>query len=69
MLEQIQIRKSQLNQRLLQRKTEESGLVEALQKSEKELADIEAEIAKGRENEAKMQAQKEEWRQKDAGEC
>ena len=64
MLEQIQIRKSQLNQRLLQRKTEESGLVEALQKSEKELADIEAEIAKGRENEAKMQAQKEEWRQK-----
>ena len=64
MLEQIQIRKSQLNQRLLQRKTEESGLVEALQKSEKEHADIEAEIAKGRENEAKMQAQKEEWRQK-----
>ena len=34
MLEQIQIRKSQLNQRLLQRKTEESGLVEALQKIE-----------------------------------
>ena len=30
----------------------------------KRLADIEAEIAKGRENEAKMQAQKEEWRQK-----
>ena len=64
MLEQIQIRKSQLNQRLLQRKTEESGLVEALQKSEQELADIEAEIVKGKENEAKMQAQKEEWRQK-----
>ena len=64
MLEQIQIRKSQLNQRLLQRKIEESGLVEALQKSEQELADIEAEIVKGKENEAKMQAQKEEWRQK-----
>ena len=64
MLEQIQIRKSQLNQRLLQRKTEESGLVEALQKSEQELADIEAKIIKGKENEAKMQAQKEEWRQK-----
>ena len=64
MLEQIQIRKSQLNQRLLQRKTEESGLVEALQKSEQELADIEAEIVKGKENEAKMQAHKEEWRQK-----
>ncbi len=59
-----QIRKSQLNQRLLQRKTEESGLVEALQKSEQELADIEAKIIKGKENEAKMQAQKEEWREK-----
>ncbi len=35
-----------------------------MQKSEQELADIEAEIVKGKENEAKMQAQKEEWRQK-----
>lgn len=64
MLEQVNIRKAQLNQRLLQRKTEESGLEEALKKSEEELSVIREQIAKGKEQEAKMLAQKEEWRKK-----
>lgn len=64
MLEQVNIRKSQLNQRLLQRKTEESGLEEALKKSEEELTVIQEQIAKGKKQEAEMLVRKEEWRKK-----
>lgn len=64
MLEQVNIRKSQLNQRLLQRKTEESGLEEALKKSEEELTVIQEQITKGKKQEAEMLVRKEEWRKK-----
>lgn len=64
MLEQVNIRKSQLNQRLLQRKTEESGLEENLRKSEEELEQIQKQIAEGKEQEHQMLAQKEEWKKK-----
>ncbi len=64
MLEQVNIRKAQLNQRLLQRKTEESGLEENLRKSEEELEQIQKQIAEGKEQEHQMLAQKEEWKKK-----
>ncbi|MGN0291572.1 MAG: chromosome segregation protein SMC [Lachnospiraceae bacterium] len=64
MLEQVNIRKAQLNQRLLQRKTEESGLEENLKKSEEELAAIISQIEEGKKQEAEMLTQKEDWRKK-----
>lgn len=69
MLEQIQIRKSQLNQRLLQRKIEESGLVEALQKSEQELADIEAGDRKRQRKRSEDAGAEGRVAAKDTGEC
>ncbi len=62
-------KKSQLNQRLLQRKTEESGLVEALQKSEQELADIEAKIIKGKRKRSEDAGAEGRVAAKDTGEC
>lgn len=64
MLEQVNIRKSQLNQRLLQRKTEESGLEETLKKSQEDLEAVLSQIEAGRNQEEKMLAQKEEWKRK-----
>ena len=64
MLEQVNIRKAQLNQRLLQRKTEESGLTEALEKSQSELDTIQAQISEGKKQEADMLAKLDEWRTK-----
>ncbi len=64
MLEQVNIRKAQLNQRLLQRKTEESGLTEALEKSQSELDTIQTQISEEKKQEADMLAKLDEWRTK-----
>lgn len=64
MLEQVNIRKAQLNQRLLQRKTEESGLEENLKNSEEELKTVLLQIEEGKKQEAEMLAKKEDWRKK-----
>jgi len=61
MLEQVSIRKAQLNQRLLQRKTEESGLKEALEQSESELNTVTVQIESGKEQEKSILASMEEW--------
>ncbi len=64
MLEQVNIRKAQLNQRLLQRKTEESGLKEALEKSQNELNEIEAQIADAKKRESSMRKDLDDWKVK-----
>lgn len=64
MLEQVNIRKAQLNQRLLQRKTEESGLKEALEKSQNELNEIETQIADAKKRESSMRKDLDDWKVK-----
>ena len=64
MLEQVNIRKAQLNQRLLQRKTEEQGLLENLKACEDELAAVNEQIAIGKKSEAEMVEQKDNWNRK-----
>lgn len=62
MLEQVNIRKAQLNQRLLQRKTEESGLKDALEKSQSELSEIQTQIAEAKKRESSMMKDLDDWK-------
>ena len=64
MLEQMNLRKSQLSQRLLQRKTEEDDLEKALKKSEEELQIVLKQIEGNEEKEQEMLLKKEEWHKK-----
>lgn len=64
MLEQVNIRKAQLTQRLLARKTEEADLEAVLSGYQNELNEINARIADGRKNAASMEEKKREWKHK-----
>lgn len=61
MLEQTNIRKSQLQERLLRREEEEGTLKKALQKSEEELRLALARVQEGQKQEQGMLEKKEEW--------
>lgn len=62
MVEQVNIRKAQLTQRLLQRKTEESGLNSTLEDCQKDLEAANAQIQELKEKEQKIQEKQNEWK-------
>lgn len=64
MLEQVNIRKAQLTQRLLARKTEEADLEAVLSGYQKELDEVNAAIAESKQNAASMDEKNREWKQK-----
>ena len=64
MLEQVNIRKAQLTQRLLARKTEEADLTSVLESYQKELDAVNASIAELKKNAAGMDEQNREWKRK-----
>ena len=64
MVEQINIRRAQLNQRLLARKSEETDLESVLEGYQLKLDETNQEIAKLREKSAKMENERREWKQK-----
>ncbi len=66
MAEQVNIRKAQLNQRLLSRKSEEADLDAVLQEYQKELEDVNAAIANCRALALEMEEQKNSWQKKAA---
>ncbi|MDE7436555.1 MAG: chromosome segregation protein SMC [Lachnospiraceae bacterium] len=66
MAEQVNIRKAQLNQRLLKRKSEEADLDTVLHGYEEELGATERKIREFKQQEADLTAQIEEWKQKAA---
>lgn len=66
MAEQVNIRKAQLNQRLLSRKSEEADLDAVLQEYQKELEDVNAAIANYRALAVEMEEQKNSWQKKAA---
>ena len=66
MAEQVNIRKAQLNQRLLSRKSEEADLDAVLQEYQKELEDVNANIKNLWSLAAEMEEQKNSWQKKAA---
>ena len=64
MLEQINIRKAQLNQRLLQRKTEEEDLNETLQRCQKEYDDVSKGLEALKQKDQEFSHKAVEWRNK-----
>lgn len=66
MAEQVNIRRAQLNQRLLKRKSEEADLDTVLKGYEEELAAAEQKIREFKQQEKELAAQLEEWKQKAA---
>lgn len=64
MSEQIQIRKAQLNQRLLARKSEETEIETFLSEYQKELEEINKKISSLKETAAKYEEQNREWKRK-----
>ena len=66
MAEQVNIRKAQLNQRLLSRKSEEADLDAVLQEYQIELEDVNANIKNLRSLAAEMEEQKNSWQKKAA---
>ena len=66
MAEQVNIRKAQLNQRLLKRKSEEADLDTVLHGYEEELTATERKIREFKQQEAELTTQIEEWKQKAA---
>ena len=64
MLEQTNIRKAQLNQRLLQRKTEEADLNEALEKCKQDYADAQKKQEALKEKEKDFMHKSVEWKNK-----
>ena len=66
MAEQVNIRKAQLNQRLLSRKSEEADLDAVLQEYQKELEDVNANIKNLRSLAAEMEEQNNSWQKKAA---
>lgn len=64
MLEQVNIRKAQLTQRLLARKTEEADLETVLAEYQKELEEVERSIGEHRESAAKLEEKSREWKKK-----
>lgn len=65
MLEQINIRKSELNKRLLARKTEEADLLSVFETYEAELSQINGEIEKLKKEETVLFDKIRNWKQKD----
>lgn len=66
MLEQVNIRKAQLTQRLLARKTEEADLESVLADYQKELDGVNAAIAELKQNALEMEEKGREWKRKSA---
>lgn len=64
MMEQVNIRKAQLTQRLLARKTEEADLTSVLESYQKELDAVNASIAELKKNAVGMDEQNREWKRK-----
>ena len=64
MLEQINIRKAQLNQRLLQRKTEEEDLNETLQRCQKEYDDVSMGLEALKQKDQEFSHKAVEWKNK-----
>ena len=64
MLEQINIRRAQLNQRLLARKSEEADLVTVLADYQKELDEANTKIAEFKKKGAEFEEQNREWKRK-----
>lgn len=64
MVEQINIRRAQLNQRLLARKSEETDLESVLEEYQLKLEETNQEIAKLREKSTKMEQERRDWKQK-----
>lgn len=64
MIEQVNIRKAQLNQRLLQRKSEESDIDAKLEEQTQALQEVEQEIAALKQEETKFFEKQREWKQK-----
>ena len=64
MLEQINIRKAQLNQRLLQRKTEEEDLNETLQRCQKEYDDVSKGLEALKQKDQEFSHKAVEWKNK-----
>ena len=62
MLEQINIRKSELNKRLLDRKTREAGLNNALEEAQKSLMAVDAEIRELKQKEAELDKLDKDWK-------
>lgn len=62
MLEQINIRKSELNKRLLDRKTREAGLNNALEEAQKSLMAVDAEISGLKQKEAELDKLDKDWK-------
>ncbi len=65
MLEQVNIRRAQLNQRLLARKTEEADLQAVLLEYRKNLQAIESDISNLKQREAELAQKASEWKSKD----
>ena len=66
MAEQVNIRKAQLTQRLLARKTEEADLVSVLEEYQKELDEVTASIQANKKEAAGMEEKSREWKRKSA---
>lgn len=66
MLEQVNIRKAQLTQRLLARKTEEADLETVLTDYQRELDAVNAQISESRKQAAEMEEQSRDWKRKSA---
>lgn len=64
MIEQVNIRKAQLNQRLLQRKSDESDLTSVLEDYQRDLEQINGEIALLKSQEEEMVSKQGEWKVK-----
>ncbi len=64
MLEQINIRKAELTQRLLERKTQESDLVSVLEDYRKDLQEVNQRIEQLKQQEAQLMQRDHEWKQK-----
>lgn len=64
MIEQVNIRKAQLNQRLLQRKSEESNLDVLLEEQKQALNEIVDAITQLKEEQDKLTAQQQSWKEK-----
>ena len=66
MAEQVNIRKAQLNQRLLKRKSEEADLESVLEEYRKELTETNQSIETLKSQKAELEEKQAEWRQKSA---
>lgn len=64
MIEQANIRKAQLNQRLLQRKSEENGLDGEFNQKQQELDEVQERIARLKQDGSQLAEQQREWKQK-----